>query len=103
MVSEGTTVLIDKKKAMREYVRVTKRGGHVGLNELSWRKKISKEIIERTLTDLQGVQPLEYDEWTRLLFDSGLKDVEARTYKYKSTSWDIIRSLGFRALIKVGF
>ncbi len=102
VISEGTTVLVDKKKAMREYVRVTKSGGYVGLNELSWRKKPSREMIERTFADLQGVRPLGYDEWTKLLVDSGLKDAESRTYKYKSTSWGIIRSLGLRALVKVG-
>lgn len=102
VISEGTTVLTDKKRALREYVRVTKGGGYIGLNELSWRKKPSKEMIERTFADLQGVRPLGYDEWTKLLVYSGLKDIESRTYKYKSTSWDIIRSLGLRALIKVG-
>lgn len=102
VISEGTTVLVDKKKAIREYVRVTKSGGYLGLNELSWRKKVSKEIIEKTLTDLQGVQPLGYDQWTKLLIDSGLKDVMSRTYRYKSTSWDIIRSIGLRGLFDAG-
>lgn len=103
VISEGTTVMLAQKtRALREYVRVARRGGYVGLNELSWRKKPSKELIERAFTDLQGVQPLEYDEWTRLLVDSGLEDIESRTYKYKSTSWDIIGSLGLRALVKVG-
>ena len=102
VISEGTTVLTNKKRALSEYVRVTKRGGHIGLNELSWRKKPSREIVERTFADLRGVTPLEYDEWVRLLLDSGLKAVQSRTYKYKSTSWAIIKSLGARAIIKVG-
>jgi len=102
VISEGTTVLTDKQRALREYVRVTKRGGYIGLNELSWRRKPSKEVIDRAFTDLQGVNPLEYDEWTNLLVDSGLKDIQSRTYKYTSISWDIIRSLGLHALIIVG-
>jgi len=94
--------LTNKKRALSEYVRVTKLGGHIGLNGLSWRKKPSREIVERTFADLRGVTPLEYDEWVRLLLDSGLKAVQSRTYKHKSTSWDIIKSLGARAIIKVG-
>jgi ubiquinone/menaquinone biosynthesis C-methylase UbiE len=101
VISEGTTVLTDKSMALREYARITKRGGYIGLNELSWRKKPLKGILKRTFTDLQGTRPLGYDEWTKLLVDSGLKDIESRTYKYKSTSWDIIKSLGLRSLIKV--
>jgi ubiquinone/menaquinone biosynthesis C-methylase UbiE len=102
VISEGTTVLVDKEKALDEYVRVTKHGGFVGLNELSWRGKPSMQMVERTLADLQGVSPLEYDEWTRLLNDHGLRDIQSRAYKYESTSWDIISSLGLRALIRVG-
>jgi len=102
VISEGTTVFLDKKRAMSEYVRVAIHGGYIGLNELSWRRKPSREIIERTFNDLQGVRPLEFEEWRELLVDSGLKDVQLRTYKYKSTSWDIIGSLSLRALVKVG-
>jgi len=101
VISEGTTVLVDKKKAIREYVRITKHGGCIGLNELSWREKPSKEIIERAFTDLQGVQPLEYGEWKGLLVESGLQDIESRIYRYKSISWNIIRSIGLRTLVKV--
>lgn len=102
VISEGTTVFLDKKTAMTEYVRVTKHGGYIGLNELSWRSKPSREIIERTFKDLQGVHPLQYDEWTKLLVDSGLKDIESRTYEYQSVSWPIITSIGLRGLVKVG-
>ncbi len=102
VISEGTTVFADKNRAMDEYVRVTKSGGHVGLNELSWRKRPSDEIEIRTFQDLQGVRSLGYKGWEMFLTDSGLIDVESRTYKYKSTSWDIIRSIGIRSLIRVG-
>jgi len=101
VISEGTTVLTDKSMALGEYVRVTKHGGYIGLNELSWRKKPLKRILERTFTDLQRTRPLVYDEWAKLLVNLGLKDIESRTYKYRSTSLDIIKSLGFRSLIDV--
>lgn len=103
VISEGTTVLLaDKEQAIREYVRVIKPGGHVGLNELSWMNKPTKEIIERTLNTLQRVRPLKYDEWIKLMIDSGLKDIELKKYVYKSTSLDTISSLGLQGLIKVG-
>jgi arsenite methyltransferase len=101
VISEGTTVFVDKKTAIKEYVRVTKHDGYAGLNELSWRTKPSTEIIERTFNDLQGVRPLEYDEWTRLLRDADLKAIESRTYRYKSVSWDTIVGVGLRGLANV--
>jgi len=103
VISEGTTVLLmDKKQAIREYVRVTKPGGYVGLNELSWMKKPTTEIVNKTLNTLQRVRPLKYDEWVKLMIDSRLKDIELKKYVYKSTSWDTISSLGIQGLIKVG-
>jgi len=102
VISEGTTVLIDKVKALREYIRVTKRGGSVGLNELSWMKAPSKAIIERTVKDLRGTLPLQSSEWAQLLTNLGLENIEYRRYRYKSTSWDVIRSLGLSSLTKVG-
>lgn len=102
VISEGTTVLTDKRRAVTEYVRITKSGGHVGLNELSWRRMPPEELIERAVIDLQGVSPLTYQGWTRLLADSGLREIRSRPYKYSSSSWDIISSLGPRALISVG-
>lgn len=102
VISEGTTVFLEKEKALKEYVRVTKHGGYIGLNELSWRKEPPRRAVERAFNDLQGVQPLKCEEWIKLLVDSGLEDVESRTYRYKSFSWDVIRSIGLHALVKVG-
>lgn len=103
VISEGTTVLlIDKKQAIREYVRVTKPRGYVGLNELSWMKKPTIKIVNETLNILQRVRPLEYDDWVKLMIDSGLKDIELKKYVYKSTSMDTISSLGLQGLMKVG-
>ncbi len=101
VISEGTTVFTNKERAIREYTRLTKHGGYIGLNELSWRMRPSKEIMEKTFDNLQGVCPLIYDEWVRMLDDFGLKNIQSRTYKYESISWNIIRSLGLRALTKV--
>lgn len=101
VLSEGTTVFTDKRRAIQEYVRIIKHEGCLGLNELSWRKKRSEEMIEKTFIDLQGVRPLEYGEWVLLLVDSELKDIKSRTYVYKSISLNIIRSIGLRALVKV--
>ncbi|MFQ6086149.1 MAG: hypothetical protein ACE5OY_07825 [Candidatus Bathyarchaeia archaeon] len=57
-----------------------------------------KGAMREYLTDLQGVRPLEFHEWTRLLIDLGLRDVESRTYRYKSFSWSTIRSIGGQRL-----
>ena len=104
VISEGTTVLIeDKEQAIREYLRVTKPGGYVGLNELSRMKKPTIELMDRTLKALQRVKPLEYDKWIKLMVDVGLKNIRFRKFVYKSTSWDNISSFGLKGIFKVGF
>jgi ubiquinone/menaquinone biosynthesis C-methylase UbiE len=101
IISEGTTVLMDVEKALKEYLRVTKLGGYVGLNELSWRKKPSKELVEKTFAEL-GVKTLEYAEWMGLLTNVGLEEVDSATYEYRNFSWENIKDIGFFTLVKIG-
>jgi arsenite methyltransferase len=45
IIGEPITVFLkDKQKGVGEYVRMTKRGGHVGLNEMTWIKVLLQQI-----------------------------------------------------------
>ncbi len=103
VISEGTTVLVDKEESLKEYVRVTVHGGYVGLNELSWRKRPPEDLLEKTYNDLQGVHPLQHENWVKLLVDSGLSDVDSKPFMYSSISLDVLISLGIKSLAKVAF
>lgn len=81
VITESVTALPeDKQKAVREYARVTKPGGYVGLNESTWLKvPPPPEMIEWVSQDVGATaQPLSSAEWTGLLENAGLREIVAR-------------------------
>lgn len=72
----------DKQKAVKEYVRVTKPGGYVGLNESVWLKvPPPAEVVAWVSQDVgANVQPLTADAWAGLLEGAGLAEITVRTY-----------------------
>ena len=101
VISEGALTLVDKQVVIREMIRVCRRGGRIGLNELSWMKDPPRELVEKAQKELQGVSPLTYDGWTQLLVTSGLKKAQSHRYRYKSTSFEVLGSIGAVGLLKV--
>lgn len=76
-----TGVLPDKPKALREYIRVVKRGGMVGGLDLFIRDEASPDVeaaINLTMGKVvgAGTRVLKFDEWRRLIEDSGMDGVE---------------------------
>lgn len=82
----GQAVLIlvgDKKKAVREALRVTKSGGYVGWLELSWKKPVTKEFLDGVSNVIcaycmLGVETFE--DWKRLFEDAGVKELQTSAY-----------------------
>lgn len=101
VISEGALTLVDKQAVVREMIRVCRRGGRIGLNELSWMKDPPQELVDKAQKDLQGVSPLTYDGWTQLLVTSGLEKVQSHRYRYKSASFEVLGSIGAVGLLKV--
>ena len=82
VITESVTAFPeDKDKAIREYVRVIKPGGFIGLNEGTWLKTpVPEEIQAWTSQDLgANVTPLQPGEWVTLMEDAGLVDIFQRT------------------------
>ncbi len=82
VITESVTAFpADKNKAIQEYVRVTKPGGFIGLNEGTWLKTpVPEEIMAWASQDLgANVTPLQSGEWVKLLEDAGLVDIFQRT------------------------
>ena len=63
----------DKTRALRECVRVTKPGGHVGLNEGLWLKEPPPEMLGRVKDAIGPSVPTE-QAWRSLWAASGLQD-----------------------------
>jgi arsenite methyltransferase len=71
----------DKRKVVGEYVRVTKAGGYVGMNEVSWMETPPPELVEYMSHALGQVEFLNPEGWRNLLEDAGLTDIVARVYR----------------------
>ena len=78
-----TGLLDDKHRGANEYLRVTKPGGYVGLNEATWIKIPPPTELVEYLSRTYGVKgeiPTS-DGWEELLAGTGLRDIVMRTYK----------------------
>lgn len=79
VISESVTAFPeDKAKALGEYVRVVKKGGYVGLNEVTWMEEPTREMVEYGLRAIGGVRPETATGWEQLLRGAGLDDIVAR-------------------------
>lgn len=102
VISESVTAFVeDEQKAMGEYTRVTKPEGYVGLNECTWIKAPPPRLA-KYMTRAMGAEFSPSPAWKKLLEDSGLREVVARTYEIKAISqWaNEIRQMGLKDLLK---
>ena len=108
VITESVTAFPeDKQKAVNEYVRVTKSGGYIGLNESTWLKvPPPPELIAWASQDLgANVKPLTSDEWTGLLETAGLQGIITRTsdINVKDEAKGIYRRYGFGGMLGIMF
>jgi len=84
VICESVTAFVeDKQRAVSEYVRVTKPGGYVGLNESTWIKAPPPRELVEWASCIYGAKKefLTSDGWKELLKGSGLRDIVVRTHK----------------------
>jgi arsenite methyltransferase len=106
VITESVTAFPeDKQRAVNEYVRVTKPGGYVGLNESAWLKvPPPPEVVAWASQDLGAtVNPLTSDGWAGLLENAGLRDIVARTNEINTQdeARGILRRYGCRGMLGV--
>ncbi len=103
VICESVLVFVkNREKAMREYVRVAKRGGYIGLNEATWLKPSPPENVLEYLTIFEEVKDfLDANGWKKLLDRVGLKEVEMRvhTISTKSETTARIKMFGIRRVL----
>ena len=79
VISESVSIFFDDKgKAMAEYVRVTKPGGYVGINEITWLKPPTSEM-QASLKDAAYIMPLDAQGLEDLMTAAGLTDIVGKT------------------------
>jgi ubiquinone/menaquinone biosynthesis C-methylase UbiE len=77
----------DQARAVSEYVRVTKPGGYVGLNEGTWvMTPPPAELVEYIHRTMAGARFLMADGWRQLLEGAGLADIVVKTFKLSMLS-----------------
>lgn len=95
----------DKQKAVSEYVRVTKPGGYVGLNETAWLKvPPPPEVIAWASQEVgASVKPLTPDEWIVLLDIAGLKEIVSKTYAidFQGEAKGILQRYGWGGILQM--
>ena len=105
MTESVTAFPEDKPRAVREYVRVTKPGGYVGLNEGAWLKTpVPPEVEAWASQDLgANVAPLTRDEWVVLMENAGLHDISARIFpvEMKVEAQKAVSRYGWRRMIRI--
>jgi ubiquinone/menaquinone biosynthesis C-methylase UbiE len=84
VISQSVTAFTeDKAKVVQEYARVTKTGGFIGLNEVTWIEiNPPREVVEYLSRAIGGVQPETSNEWKNILESSGLQDIVVKTFKF---------------------
>ena len=106
VITESVTAFPeDKQKAVNEYVRVTKPGGYVGLNESTWLKvPPPQELVTWASQDLgANVKPLTSSEWVGLLKTAGLRELVVESYEInvKDEARGLYRRYGFAGMLGV--
>jgi len=106
VITESVTAFPeDKQKAVKEYARVTKAGGYVGLNEGTWPKvPPPPEVVAWASQDLgTNVKPLTFGEWVGLLEGAGLKEIAVRAYEIdtQDEAKGILRRYGWGGMFRV--
>jgi arsenite methyltransferase len=105
VITESVTAFPeDKQEVVNEYVRVTKPGGYVGLNESTWLKvPPPPEVIAWASQDLGAtVNALTSEGWAGLLEGAGLKESVVRIYEIdtQSETRGILQRYGCRGILR---
>lgn len=74
----------DKQKAISEYVRVTKPGGYIGLNEVVWVKPPPLDLVKYIGLIMAGADFTPSEGWLALLAASSLEELQVRGHKFEA-------------------
>ena len=106
VLSESVTAFPpDKQKAIKEYARVLKPGGFVGMSETTWLSPPPKELVDYVFNVMGEVRPESKENWKKLLENAGLKIVLAEETKIKvfEQAMGEMQLTGFTQSLKAGY
>ena len=106
VISESVTSFSGyKQKAISEYVRVLKKGGYLGLNEVTWMQEPTPEMREYSINAIGGCKPETARKWKKLLNEQGLQNVTVKSYNIKKLEQfiSVFKMIGLATLLKGGY
>lgn len=108
-VSQAMLVLVDDKiKAIREADRVIKKGGVAGWLELSWKKEITEDFLEKISTVICAycmTNVSTFEGWKKIFADAGIKDLSVIPLEFSPNGGfaDMVRDEGFFRTLSIMF
>jgi arsenite methyltransferase len=108
VITESVTAFPeDKQRAVREYARVTRPGGYVGLNESTWLKvPPPPEMVAWASQDLGAhVKPQTSDDWAGLLEEAGLtvEVVDVREVIVREETKGLVSRYGYGGMFRSAY
>jgi len=108
VITESVTAFPeDKQRAVKEYARVTKPGGYIGLNESTWLKvPPPPEMVAWASQDLGAhVKPLTSNDWVGLLEGAGLtvEVVNVREVKVREEARGLVHRYGYGGMFRSSY
>ena len=108
VIRQAVLILVgDKKKAVRQALRVTKPGGYVGWVEMSWEKPVTKEFLDGVSNVIWAYCMLgveTFEDWKRLFEDAGVKELQTSVYSQEFKGmWGMLADEGLVNASKIVF
>jgi arsenite methyltransferase len=102
-ICECTLCLCDKERALAEMARVVRRGGRVGMHDLTWAPQAPKTARDQ-LAELEGEAPETLSGWEELFRNTGLGEIVARDRSEMFRRWmkGARRQIGVLGLLSIG-
>lgn len=96
-------VLMDKERAFKEFIRVTKPGGFVADLEMSWQRNPDKKVVDRAFEIWEGFSTKTFDGWRDIYVHMGLTDMKINDFSDKLRNMEMlyIKTLGIKGILKM--
>ncbi len=100
VISECTTSILDKERAIDEMVRVVRSGGYVGIHDICWKKDVPER---QRLAEIESRRPETLDGWKIQFEKAGLVDIMIEDRSNLIPEWekDISENLGRIVRLKI--
>lgn len=101
--AECSTVLMNKEKAFKEFIRVAKPGGYIGDLEMTWKKDPDKKTVERACDLWDGFSTKTFDGWREFYAQMGLTDIKINDFSDSLNNMEklYIKWLGIKGIVKM--